>query len=273
LSDSPPLLLIIGPTAVGKTTAGQHLAERHHFLFFEASSAFRDLADGTDLDPTERARVADLWLARHGHGAVARRLLELLDATPRAPTVIAGLRTTMELVLMCSLPRPVTLVSLAAPERARLDRYMRKCRSGDELQVRDEIEHRWGALDVIGEVADRVIANGRTLEAFRSEINRLVEDPPQLARPAPSQRGLALQGLAAIGPHATAGAVADWAGLARGEASAGLSRSPHLASRTDINGESRYSLTLAGAAYAELLCALAQRRQDAVADSVGGATR
>jgi len=168
---SPYLLLIIGPAASGKTTAGQFLAGRG-WIHVEASQVFRRLARTECEDPVAQLDEAGDFFAREGFNAVARAILSDIGQSLQDPVVLTGLRTPEEVVTVLRSSLPIGILALDAKFTIRAKRSPESKRA---LSRRDEVEFSWGLLPKAKGIADRVIVNELSQRSFRGRVEELAE--------------------------------------------------------------------------------------------------
>jgi inosine/xanthosine triphosphate pyrophosphatase family protein/shikimate kinase len=92
-SDSDIVVVVIGPLAAGKTTAGHHLAMNREFRHIEGSSILSQVAEGFGITAPDHFGLADETFIQHGFDAVEREALDPVVANYAGPIVYTGART------------------------------------------------------------------------------------------------------------------------------------------------------------------------------------
>ena len=188
-----PLVLVIGRVCAGKTTLGQHLADRHYRLHIEASDELKSLADQADfsdsLSAYERARCV---LRQKGSDSVARAICRRYQGKLGDGAVITGFRTIEE-IIYCRTQFPSSVVIFVdAGDRIRFERHLERGRleeitTFDSFQAYDRDQRQFGlwsrardVVDVARDVADCRLHNVRGLADYHAQIDLLME---RLVRP------------------------------------------------------------------------------------------
>jgi dephospho-CoA kinase len=180
------ILLVIGHKCAGKTTLSDYLAGRDGVMVFEASSVLRQLASEAD-ESVDNADDAFNFLREHGLDCVAEAIAKYLDRGKANLTVITGLRTVEEILLLAQRFPQARIVLIDSDARTRFERHLRRARDTDvrsfnEFQRQDEKQAAFGALRVATEIATDTIRNDGTLEQYRAKIDALVSALPKLSR-------------------------------------------------------------------------------------------
>lgn len=178
----PHLLLILGPTASGKSTAGHVLAGKG-WRHVEASDVFRCLIGERSIQAPNDLQAAEMLFETAGFDAVSRSVLADLGNRPLEPVVLSGLRTPEEVLALLMAPLSVRIVNLQARFATRLERTKK---GADFMTQRDRKESAWGLLPISADLADRTVVNESTLKTFIREIQQLEEWSTWSAREAPS---------------------------------------------------------------------------------------
>jgi len=180
------ILLVIGHKCAGKTTLSDYLAGRDGVMVFEASSVLRQLASEAD-ESVDKADDAFNFLREHGLDCVAEAIAKYLDRGKANLTVITGLRTVEEILLLAQRFPQARIVLVDSDARTRFERHLRRARDTDvrsfsEFQRQDEKQAAFGALRVATEIATDTLRNDGTLEQYRAKIDALVSALPRLSR-------------------------------------------------------------------------------------------
>ena len=178
----PKLLLILGPTASGKSTAGRALASKG-WQHIEASDVFRRLIAKRSIQAPDDVRAADRLFEIAGFDAVSQSVLDNLGNGDLEPVALSGLRTPEEILTLLVAPVSVRIVSLQARFSTRLGRTEE---SAECMTQRDRKESSWGLLPISADLADRIIVNESTLQAFLAEIQQVEEWSNWSAKGTPS---------------------------------------------------------------------------------------
>jgi dephospho-CoA kinase len=145
----------------------------------------REACRDRGLDPAEHhGEVAKRLRAEGGPGAIAAASLPHIEAAlERSDTVLVdGLRSPAEVDrFQEAFGDDFLLVSIEAPFEVRAERLLDRGRDDTDLdrealREREERELGFGMGEVI-ERADVTVENAGSLESFRAEIRRLLDDP------------------------------------------------------------------------------------------------
>lgn len=176
------ILIIVGRTCAGKTTMGERLSLEHGFRFFEASAILRMLRPKSSKDEKQgEQEFAKQLLTEFGPDAVARKLLDLVDASSVEKLAISGFRTIEELECMRSHFPEARVVFVDASERTRYERRLKRGRADEVLSFEgfNSLDHgQWsfGLLRVAEELADIRIENEGTLEDYETRIAAIARE-------------------------------------------------------------------------------------------------
>lgn len=246
------LVLIVGRTATGKSTAGRYLQDRRGYVHLEASDAFNTLASTESTGPLERVAAADRWFQTHGYSSVARVLAERVARHPQRRVAVVGLRTPLELLVLASQARPVLVVHVVASPEVRALRYRDLLgRGAGELAERDVAEEKWGLLGFADELADVTITNEDAMSVFATALDQHIAHAGR-AKPTTEapERLKVLRALSSLGPGATTSVLAVETGIPLPRLRTVLATSRVLVSPTEQQDEG-WTLTGPGFAYLE----------------------
>lgn len=175
------LILIIGRSGVGKTTAGAFLAERLGGAVYEASAAFRELAAERGVSALDSA-AALAFLQANGMASVAERIHRKILSDPAPCAIVTGLRTREEVGYLTKRVRPnvrLQILAIEAPDAVRLTRLAARGRAGaalspEALGLFDAVEAQFGLTPVAAGIADTMIQNDGALPSFRKSLLKAV---------------------------------------------------------------------------------------------------
>ena len=175
-----PPIVVIGLVCAGKTTFGQFLGNCR-YLHVEASEILKALS-GNNLTPNSPFGYLQAMktLGSRGWDIVARQAIASLRYFIESGICITGLRTVEELNFLVHTFSDLVVVHIAAPERTRFERYVRRRRAGDDLsfeRFRERArEHAsFGLLSVADHCATIRVTNNSTLSDLEALAERLAE--------------------------------------------------------------------------------------------------
>ncbi|MBS7623294.1 flagellar hook-basal body complex protein FliE [Candidatus Bathyarchaeota archaeon] len=174
------VIAIAAMPGAGKGTAAE-LASDRGIPVIICGNVVREEASRRGMAQTQE-NLGSLMLRmrdEEGPDVVVRRLIPRIAETESNIVVVEGLRSLDELKLLRRHFKVRLLAIHSSPDQ-RLQRLLRRRRSDDpsdyeEFQQRDMRELAVGIGSVIA-LADHLIVNDSTIEAFKSELNRFYEE-------------------------------------------------------------------------------------------------
>ncbi len=177
-SSQKTVLVIVGMPGAGKSLASRAIKDRGVPVFV-SGDIIRDEARRQGLKLT-RKNLGELMVRirkEEGMGAVAKRLIPLVEKTSGRFVVYEGARSMEEVEELCRRYRVVT-IAIHASSKARFQRLQRRGRSDRPRGWKDFVERDNRELGVgIGKLialADRTVENEDTKEDLRRRTKRLL---------------------------------------------------------------------------------------------------
>lgn len=168
------VIVFIGPSCAGKTTAGDILNREFGCLVIEASSMLRDIAQehGETVTSGEEAFA---FLCHHGKAIVAETIADFVEQSPDDLVVVTGFRTIEEIDCFSQRISNLLIVHVNAEIKIRFLRHVARARDKDPRTLRafsakDEEQAAFGLLRVADEVADITITNEGDLTSFERAV-------------------------------------------------------------------------------------------------------
>jgi inosine/xanthosine triphosphate pyrophosphatase family protein/dephospho-CoA kinase len=208
------VLLVIGARCSGKTTFSDYMAKYESVRVYEASTVLRGIAQdvGVILGDSEEALV---FLKEAGWDCVARKIADYIDKVDCQLSVVTGLRTPEEILLLKRRFSHARIVLIDADPRIRFERHIRRARDGALADLRvfsdeDEKQKQFGTLRIANDIAEVTIYNDGTRNQYSRKIEEvidLVSTKPKAAKLQPnkslSELHRSLRALLEIGTSAT----------------------------------------------------------------------
>ena len=179
------ILGVTGYFAAGKDTCAAFLEEQgyHHVSL---SQLLRDELQrrGEEINLPNLTAVGNELRNQHGHGVLARLALEKLEQQQYA--VVTSIRHPDEVKTLREGCATFAMIFVDAPQEVRFARSQDRSREGDfptleefaaaEQSQRDGQGPATQQLDACRKMADRVLHNGSTREAFLQQIREALTD-------------------------------------------------------------------------------------------------
>jgi inosine/xanthosine triphosphate pyrophosphatase family protein/dephospho-CoA kinase len=274
LSFKREILIVVGRTCAGKTTACERLSTQHGYRVFEASAILRTFPRPTELRGATEQDFAEHVLAHFGADAVARKLIDLLANLEFDKLAVSGFRTIEELECIWDHFPEARVVFIDASDRSRFERRIRRARANESLTFAtfnklDQEQWRFGLLRVAEEIADIRLMNEDSVGEFHARVDAIATstakiDMPGVAYAVQHQSSENSQVFRSLEVLETAGRPLDCGEISGAVFRAGtsirpnninkvLKRVPELATRIEMPGiRVRYNITDIGRAYLRL---------------------
>ncbi len=173
------VFVIVGMPGAGKSLASG-VAGQMKMPMFVSGDIIRDEAQRRGLKP-DKKNLGRLMLRireKEGMGAVARRLIPLIERSGRSHVVYEGARNIEEIEELARKYR-VTIIAIHASPRTRFQRLLRRERSDrprtkSDFSERDKRELTVGVGKVIA-LADRMVENEDSREALKRRMRRVLK--------------------------------------------------------------------------------------------------
>ncbi len=173
------VLVILGMPGAGKSLASGE-AKKRSIPVFVSGDIVRDEARKRKLKFT-RKNLGDVMLKmreEEGMGAVAKRLIPIIENTDRPYVVYEGARSVEEIEELKQKYRVIT-IAIHASSRTRFQRLLRRRRSDRprgwaDFVERDYRELKVGAGKLIA-LSDRMVENEDTKDELRRRMQRLLK--------------------------------------------------------------------------------------------------
>ena len=173
------VFVIVGMPGAGKSLASR-VAKKMKIPVFVSGDVIRKEAKRRGLDPTKK-NLGQLMLnirRSDGMGAVARRLVPLIEASPSPSVVYEGARSVEE-VDELARHYNVSVVAIHASPRTRFQRLLKRKRSDrprtmSDFSERDERELTVGLGRIIS-LADRMVENEESIPALERKMRRVLK--------------------------------------------------------------------------------------------------
>jgi dephospho-CoA kinase len=180
LNPEKTVIAIAAMPGAGKGTAAE-LASDRGIPVIVCGNVVREEASRRRISPTPE-NLGSLMLRmrdEEGPDVVVKRLIPRIAESESSVVVVEGLRSLDELKLLRKHFKVRLLAIHSSPDR-RLQRLLQRGRSDDprsyeEFQQRDMRELAVGIGSVIA-LADHLIVNDSTIEAFKSRLDRFYEE-------------------------------------------------------------------------------------------------
>jgi dephospho-CoA kinase/inosine/xanthosine triphosphate pyrophosphatase family protein len=178
---STPIYIVVGHKCAGKTTFSDCVAESDGVMALEGSTILREIADrqGIEINGSSDAYA---FLEANGFDIVAREISTYIQREEARTYVVSGMRTIEEVEHLIGKFPSARLVWIEADQQDRFERHIKRARDLDvktssEFRRQDESQMHFGVLRAGPEIADNVLRNDESLEAFRHKIRQFVERP------------------------------------------------------------------------------------------------
>lgn len=197
-----------------KTTFSDYMANYESVRVYEASNVLRGIAEEVGVIPSNSEEALD-FLGEVGWDAVARKVADYIDKDDSRLSVVTGLRTPEELLLLKSRFPSARIVLINADQRIRFERHLRRARDRALTDMKsfsseDEQQKRFGTLRIASDIAEITIHN----DGSRDQYSKRIEEVLDLISKTPETRKLqanrslselhrSLKALLAIGSAAT----------------------------------------------------------------------
>ena len=169
-------------------TAGMPGAGKEEFLIAASDSGIPFLRmgdivreyyakrDETDSELTT-GQFANIERDRHGFDIWAKRAVEKMHGDM---FMVDGCRSMDEVRAYLGITPDVTVIGIFASPATRYERLVKRGREDapkdiEEFRARDKREMGWGLADTMA-LADRMIVNESSLDDFRKEVKRVMEE-------------------------------------------------------------------------------------------------
>ena len=171
------VIAFTGLPGCGKSEAVQ-VAEKQGIKVVRMGDKVREMTHlkGLELSDKNLGMIADEMRRKQGMDIWAKKCLSDIK---NDLVVIDGIRNIEEVELFRKHLKNFILVAVHASPHMRHERLIRRGRSDDsfiveKLKKRDQRELRWGLGNVVA-MADIIVTNEGTLEAFREKIKKIIE--------------------------------------------------------------------------------------------------
>ncbi|WP_315798144.1 non-canonical purine NTP pyrophosphatase [Bradyrhizobium sp. SZCCHNRI3043] len=268
------VILVVGAKCSGKTTFSDYMANYDSVRVYEASTVLRGIGQESGAIPSD-SNEALAFLSEMGWDIVARKIAEYIEKDDSRLSVVTGLRTPEELLLLKRRFPAARIVLIDADSRIRFERHIRRARDGDFSTSKaflneDENQKKFGIMRIANDIAEIVITNDSGREQYCSKIRDAIDQittTPRARRPNSannlSELHRTLRALKKIGLSATCEEISKLTGkvgapVRKYNTNRALKAVPEFAQRIEHKGEKlRYQLTSRSVSFLALLDLLA----------------
>ena len=176
---SKTVVLVVGARCSGKTTFSDYMANYESVRVYEASTVLRGIAEEAGVIPSN-SDEALVFLREVGWDSVARKIAEYIEKDDARVSVVTGLRTPEELLLLKRRFPAARIVLIEADQRIRFERHIRRARDRTLATIKafaqeDEKQKEFGTLRIASDIAEIIIVNDGTLDQYCKRIEEALD--------------------------------------------------------------------------------------------------